>query len=152
MHVCVWGEGCVGWSVRWCYSISILVLLLSSAAHLSIFNGTTLAAEPATIPQLSHKKYLKRGEKSRAPRKKKATSLRAKLSAGWRCRLLYVYRSACASEASVCIFKPWFAAFKMQNDQFQNIFIKHKTHIFFSACKDATKSILLKWNLSSKSF
>lgn len=27
----------------------------------------------------------------------------------------------------------------MQNDQFQNVLIKHETHIFFSAYKDAIR-------------
>lgn len=49
-------------------------------------------------------------------------------------------------QASVYISKPWFAVFKMQKDQFQNVFIKHKPHIFFSAYKDAIKLVLLNWN------
>lgn len=44
----------------------------------------------------------------------------------------------------------------MQNDQFPNVFIKHETHIFFSAYKDAIKMLLkwvvLKWNLIFKTF
>lgn len=55
MFVC--GGVCVGRSVCCCCLISVPVP--SFAAHLSISNGTTIAAEPATTPQLSHRKYTK---------------------------------------------------------------------------------------------
>lgn len=166
----VWRVCVGGWvvcRVCCCCSVSNPVYLLSSTAHLNISNGTTLAAEPAAIPQLSHTTYTKiyiyvyrflcthiythikyQGEKTRAQRSKPLLCVQICLPAGDAC-LLYVSRSACASRASVCISKTYFAAFKMQNDQFPNVLIKHETHIFFSAYKDAItiSTIELKFNL-----
>lgn len=133
-----------GWSACRCCSIAIPVHFCSPLQLTSVSNGTTVAAEPANDPAvITQKIETKRGgKKSRAPRRKPLPHVQICLPAGDASRL-YVCRSACASRASVWISKLWFAAFKMQNDPFQNVFIKHETHIFFSAYKDAIKLVLL---------
>lgn len=142
---------CVGWTVCCCCSISIPVHLLSSAAQLSISNGTTLAEEPATIPQ-SHRKYTKSGGKKAEHQEESH---------------FFTCKSVCRLEMLVCcmfvdqhahhgprfvFLNPGLLRSKCRMTNFKNVFIKHETHIFFSAYKDAIKLVLLNWNLIFERF